>query len=203
MSPVNVNTMATRRLTGASAPGFTLIESVISMLIVGLMLVAALNTIGASRVTQSRGVEQTLGPMLAEELMAEILNQSYEETVDTPTFGRESGELSGSRASWDDVDDYTEWSASPPEAKDGTALPAMEGWTRMVEVKWVSSVDPNLESVPATGIKRVDVSVSYNGRVVSTLSSLRTNGWPDEPTGSQADPEEVGVVEELLADIFK
>lgn len=203
MTPGTPAISDTQGRSTAQARGFTLIEAVMSMLIVGLMLVAALNTVGASRITEVRGFEQTLGPMLAEELMAEILNESYEETVDSPAFGRETGEHSGSRSTWDDVDDYTGWSASPPETKDGTTLSGVDGWSRQVEVKWVSSLDPNLESVIPTGIKRVDVVVSYNGRVVSTLSSLRTDGWPSDDEAVGGDGLIEGVVEGLLKGLFK
>ena len=203
MTPGTPAISDTQSRSVAQARGFTLIEAVMSMLIVGLMLVAALNTIGASRITEVRGFEQTLGPMLAEELMAEILDQSYEDTDGSPTFGREGGEHSGSRSTWDDVDDYTGWSASPPENKDGTTLSGVDGWSRQVEVKWVSSLDPDLESVIPTGIKRVDVVVSYNGRVVSTLSSLRTDGWPADDEAGGGDGLIEGVVEGLLQSLFK
>ncbi len=197
--------MNTRHLPCVNSPdpssvrsaGVTLIEAVMSMLIVGLMLVAALNTVGASRVTQSRSTEQTLGPMLADELMSEILNQAYEEPDDTPAFGRESGEFSGSRSAWDDIDDYKGWSAGPPEAKDGTSLSGMQGWTREVQVGWASSVNPNLGSLTPTGIKRIEVVVKHNGRPVTKLSALRTNGWPSNLAGD----EDEGLLE-LIPDLL-
>lgn len=158
--------------------GFTLVEAVMSMLIVGLMLVAALNTVGASRVAQSANAEQAIGPLLAEDLMSEILGQAYQEPVDTPQFGRES-ESGGNRAQWDDVDDYDGWSAGPPEAKDGTALPDMNDWTREVGVAWAGIVDPMATSATPTGIKRITVTVKHRGRTVTTLYALRTDGWPE------------------------
>jgi type II secretory pathway pseudopilin PulG len=163
--------------------GFTLIEAVMSMLIVGLMLVASLNTVGASKLAQSRNAEQTLGPMLARELMAEILNQAYEEPVDTAAFGLE-GEAADVRADWDDVDDYHGWSAMPPQNRDGSAVTGADGWTRTVSVTWVNKLTFN-PSGGATGLKRIDVEVVRNGRIVTTLSSLRTCGWPDEGGAAQ------------------
>ncbi len=157
--------------------GFTLIEAVMSILIVGLMLVAALNTVGASKLAQSRNVEQTLGPMLAEELMTEILSQTYEEPVDAVAFGLE-GESATVRTDWDDVDDYKNWSATPPQNPDGSAVTGADGWTRAVVVNWVDATDLNI-SASATGLKRINITVTHNGRTVTTLSSLRTEGWPD------------------------
>jgi type II secretory pathway pseudopilin PulG len=163
--------------TGVGRCGFTLIEAVMSMLVVGLMMVAAMNTVGASRVAQSRNAEQSLGPMLAEDLMSEILSQNYEEPVDTVSFGRES-ESGGDRVDWDDVDDYEGWSSSPPENKDGNAIPDLDGWGRKVTVVFV---DPGLVNTSASDIghKRIVVTVTHMGRVVTELWGLRTSGWPD------------------------
>ncbi|MEZ6190757.1 MAG: type II secretion system protein [Phycisphaerales bacterium] len=170
--------------------GFTLIESVMSMLIVGLMLVAALNTIGASHLAQRKGTEQHVGPLLAQELMAEILSQDYQEPEDTVVFGRETGENSGSRATWDDVDDYDGWSASPPEAKDGTVMTARAGWTRSVTVAWADTLNLNNTALLPSGIKRIKVTVKNNGQTICELTALRTSAWPDDATLSGVNGEE-------------
>lgn len=172
-----MNATATYPRRHATA-GFTLVEAVMSMLIVGLMMVAALNTVGASKVAQAGNAEQAIGPMLAEDLMAEILGQAYQEPTDTPVFGRES-ESGGNRGEWDDVDDYHGWSSGPPQDKDGTALPDLTGWSREVSVAWAGSVDPMTTSPIATGIKRITVTVKHQGRTVTTLYALRTDGWPE------------------------
>ena len=154
--------------------GFTLVEATISIVLVGVLLVAALNTLGASALSRRSTQDQTIGYELAQDLLVEILNQAFEEPVDTVTFGRESGEGNGSRAEWDDVDDYDGWSAGPPEAKDGTLLVGFDGWTRSVEVDWVKPTQ--LSQVGAdTGIKRIVVSVAHNGVVAAELFAIRTN----------------------------
>lgn len=156
-----------------------------SMLIVGLMLVAALHTIGASKVSQSKNGEQALGPMLARDLMTEILNQSYQEPVDTVAFGLETGESASVRTDWDDVDDYDGWSAVPPQNKDGSAVPGAAGWTRTVSVAWTDPYDLNNTSATTTGVKRIDVKVLHHGRTIATLTSLRTTGWPAEGVAAE------------------
>lgn len=163
--------------------GFTLVEAVMSMLIVGLMLVAALNTVGASKVAQARNAEQTLGPMLAEDLMTEILSQAYQELVETPSFGRE-GESASVRTNWDDVDDYHGWSAGPPQLKDGTPIDGLSDWRREVTVAWADSLLPDQQALLPTGIKRITVTVKHQGRTVAVLSALRTNGWPANSAGA-------------------
>ncbi len=161
------------------ATAFTLIEAVMSILVVGLMLVAVLNTLGASKLSQMRNTEQSLGPMLAQDLMTEILNQHYMEPATTGTFGLE-GENATVRTDWDDVDDYDGWSSTPPQDRNGTDLPGMDGWGRKVTVTWADAADLNSTSGSANGIKRIDVTVTHNGQPITTLSSLRTSGWPDK-----------------------
>ncbi len=154
-----------------------------SILVVGLMLVAALNTVGASKTSQVMTSEQALGPMLAQELMTEILNQAYQEPRGTAYFGRETGESATNRTSWDDVDDYNGWSASPPMDQSGNSLPGLDDWSREVTVSWADSAAPDRQSIYSSGIKRVDVTVKHRGRTIATLSSLRTQAWPDDVTG--------------------
>ena len=164
----------TRRGLCSRHPAFSLAETAISILLVGGLVVAALNTVGASvagrEFTRNRG----RGDLLAHHLMSEILRQSYEEPVDTPTMGRESGESGGSRSSYDDVDDYDGWVSSPPEEKNGTALADLTGWERSVTVEFV---DPNMlttVSATETGVKRITVTVRHHGVDKASLTSIKT-----------------------------
>ncbi len=167
------------RIPNALPPsrGFTLIEAVISIVLVGVLLVAAINTLGATAVSKRNIEHQARGYTLAADLMAEILNQAYEEPVDTPGFGRESGESGGDRVDWDDVDDYDGWSATPPETKDGEPLDGYDQWTRSVEVAFVKPTSLN-ELGADTGVKRITVTASFNGVPAAELVAIRTQAWP-------------------------
>lgn len=157
---------------------FTLVEAVISIVLVGIMLVAAINTLGATAVSKRSIEQQMLGNALGQDLMAEILNEAYEEPDDAPNFGRESGEGGGSRVNWDDVDDYAGWSKSPPKAKDDTPLSGFDAWTRSVEVVWVKPTDLNQVVGTKTGVKRISVTVSRNDGPATELVAIRTQAWP-------------------------
>lgn len=167
-----------------------------SMLIVSVMLVAALNTVGASRATARDTAERGRAALLAQDLMDEILEQQYEDPEFAPgSFGRNATEAStGDRSLFDDVDDYHGWSESPPEARDGTALAGFDGWERSVTVAWADPSNLNLSSGSDTRIKRITVTVKFNGRVLAEKVGLRT-GYPVE-----ADPETglIGGVLKLL-----
>jgi type II secretory pathway pseudopilin PulG len=149
----------------------------ISTVIVAVMFVAALNTVGASRLTQHRAALVARGRLLAEALMAEILQQNYQEPEGTPAFGREMGESATSRAAYDDVDDYDQWSAGPPVAKDGSALANSTGWRRTVTVCWIDPADPREVKTVETGAKRITVTVYYRDVPQAAVVAIRTVDW--------------------------
>jgi len=154
---------------------FTIVEAMISTVIVGIMFVAALNTVGASQLTQHKASLVCRSQQLAESLMSEILRQSYKDPDGTPVFGRESNESATPRMSWDDVDDYDGLSESPPATKDGTALTNATGWNRTVKVEWVDAGNPAQVQTVETGVKRVIVTVAYNSVPQATLTTLKTD----------------------------
>jgi len=154
--------------------GFTIIESVMSILIVGAMLVMVINTLGSS--VRGRKIRQTQSraPALASQLMAEILQAGYSDLTETPVFGREASETGSNRSSFDDVDDYHNWSGTP-QNKDGTTLTGMDGWTRSVTVQYVQPAD--LSSVSATdqGIKLITVTVTDPYGQQNSVAAIRSN----------------------------
>ncbi len=149
-------------------------EAAVSCALVGILLVAAMRTVGMSVVAQCRSAEQATGRLLADGLMAEVLAKAYEDPDTTPRFGLESGESSVSRAAFDDVDDYHGWSESPPEFPDGATMPDLTGWQRTVAVDWVDPSDPSRIVGWDTGAKRITVAVGHNGVAVCTRTAIRT-----------------------------
>ena len=159
--------------------GFTLIEAVAGILIVSIMFAAVMQTVGASRMAQYKTSGRRLGCLLGQELMAEILQQYYEEPDDTPDFGRESGESGGDRTDWDDVDDYDGWSATPPESKYGAEMADLVGWSREVEVAWVDPASPTSQLGSESETKLITVTVKHNGTVMAELVAIRTSAMPE------------------------
>jgi len=154
--------------------GLSIIEVVVSTLLVGVVLVGALRCVGAVITGQVYNGDSVRATLLAHDLMAEILSNAYLDPGASPIFGAEPGEP-GQRELFDDVDDYHGWSASPPEGRTGVAYPALTDWQRDVTVEWVQRNDPALVSAIDQGVKRVTVTVSRNGEVLSRLVALRSN----------------------------
>lgn len=157
---------------------FSLAETLISVMLVGGLMVTALNTAGASLTTRKNMSDHGVAQLLAQDLMTEIVQQNYLEPTDPAIFGREAAEPATSRDLYDDVDDYDAWTASPPQNKDGTVIAGMTGWQRTVEVVWVTTNNLRLKNVSGedTGVKRITVSVFNNNDVqVASLCGVRTN----------------------------
>jgi hypothetical protein len=131
--------------------------------------------VGASRVVQQETSLADRGRLLAESLMAEIARRQYEDPDGTVAFGIEAGEGTGNRADFDDIDDYSGWSASPPTAQDGTVLTDTSGWSRNVAVAWVDPENPAMVKTSETGAKRITVTAGYNNVTQATLVAIRTD----------------------------
>ena len=165
-----------RRLRRA---GFSLTEIVVSTLIVGLLLVAAMRSLGAairgSRTTANQGQAVTL----AGGLMAEILAAAYVDPGDKAKFGVEADEDSDSRVDFDDVDDYHGWDASSPQTKDGQVLPGRDYWRRQVTVRYAGPDNPRLASndYEDSGVKLVVVTVIYKDEELASLAAIQTTAW--------------------------
>lgn len=160
--------------------GLTLAEAVVCLSIVSITIVAALSTVSAAKVTRIRFADRQLAQELARGLLAEIMNQTYEEAATTPAFGPEPGEADGSRRNFDDVDDYDGWTATPPENSDGTAKSGLSDWTELVTVERIGIADLSTDQATETGIKRITVEIELRGVTLARLVALRTDAWVDD-----------------------
>lgn len=171
-------TPATHKRQDYQRRAFTLVESVISLVIVSVMLVAALNTVGASRLSQYKTSTRAQGRLLAESLLAEILTQPYADPNGAALFGVEVGEDDVTRDAFDDVDDYHTWTSSPPSEKTGAEMASWGRWQRSVTVEWVDPANPAVVQGTESLAKRVTVKVSFANMPVATLVAIKTDWEP-------------------------
>jgi prepilin-type N-terminal cleavage/methylation domain-containing protein len=162
--------------------GLSLVEVLIAMAVVGL-LGAAIGGAGEVILATDRAADDAaLVGELGLALLQEITSQPFRDPqTGGTTLGPEFGEWIplGSRANFDDVDDYTVWSGNQPlQSKDGTRI-ALAGYTRSVSIAYVTADDFNQTSVTPTDFKRITVSVFRNGVVAGTFTTLRVQGGRD------------------------
>lgn len=140
--------------------GFSLVETVISAAIVGVVLVAALNTLAGVGAARVRSLDRVRAALLADELVAEISRQAYQEPgATTLLLGPELGEVVGnSRSAFDDVDDYNGLEDSPPCDRSGAPLDDYTGWKLSVLVEWVNPLSLDGSYLVDTGYKLITVT---------------------------------------------
>jgi len=170
----------------AVAGAFSLVEVMVSILVVLLMLVGTLEAVSASLRTQAVLGERARGLFLAQDLMTEILQQKYKDAFQLPIlFGPELGDVDllhpAVRTGLNDVDDYSNWTDSPPHARDGTAVVGFDaGWARTSNVVWINPDTGNV-TILESGVKRITVKVTHNNKTVATLTAVATDSWQYAP----------------------
>src|SRR3954465_2802324 len=156
---------STSKQLNRKSSGLTLIEVIASTIIVSMMAVAALNALAAATKSSNSIGNRAVAAGLADELMSEIMMQSYSDPDGSPVFGHESGESTSVRSAFDDVDDYNGWNANPPQYRDGTVIPDRTNWRQRVTVSYVSPTSPATVSGTDQGVKRIRVQIEYQNQV--------------------------------------
>lgn len=169
--------------------GVGMMEVLVATLIVGIVMVAALRSLGAAVRASVSIAQHHKAVGLAEELMSEILQASYHDPEGEDTIGLDSGESATPRTSFDDIDDFDGWTASPPVTAAGVPKEDHVNWSRSVQVAYVAPTTPDgaaLSTSARSGAKRVIVTVAYKGTVLYRLQSLQTERWMDAYSGIDA-----------------
>ena len=151
--------------------GFSLIEAVATILVLGIALMAVVQTMSFAFRKQSDGLWQSRTVALAEAYLEEMSAKRYDEATSpggipacapaaTPcsTVGPDAGET---RVTYDDVDDYHGLDESPPLDATGTARSGYDGFRVQITVAYLDAAQ-----VTALGLddpsdaKRVEIRVT-------------------------------------------
>lgn len=151
--------------------GFSLVEVVISTMLVGLVLVTALKCTGSLIMARSNNADRVIANHLAQQLISEICGQPYQDESDSSGFGPE--EPTSNRSQFDDVDDYHLWSASPPQDRSGNPLIGRNQWQRSVVIEQVDPKRPDDTTNRDRGLNRIIVTVSKSGQTLAVQFAFR------------------------------
>lgn len=151
--------------------GLTIIEAVMSVMVTSIVLVAALETLGLVGRSRSMTERHSVGVMLAEDLLAEVLSRPFDDHGKTSPI---EGKI-GSRASFVSIADYDGWRASPPQDITGDELTEYASYERRVTVTFVGD-DLQPEGTD-TGVRLVTVEVLRNGMPAARVSAIRTRAF--------------------------
>jgi hypothetical protein len=184
---------------------FSLVESMLAMVLASGVLLSALSVTGASARAESYLAQRAIGAGLVSEVMAEVLATRFEQPGQVGSFGRNASEgLAVSRSGLNDVDDFHGWEESPPMDHDGAARADLTGWRVDVRVERVSLAQPGGQAVAYDSrVKRVTVTATHNGKLLATQSAIRTGAWDDARTGAYTAAAPVGITADgLLIDVL-
>ena len=162
--------MFTRRVSG-----FTLIEMIIAIVIIGVGLAGVLTAF-------STAVKSSADPLIhkqmlavAEEMMEEILLKPFAVTGVAPVNAATSCGLPASvRTSFDDVSDYHNYQTAGICGIDGTAVTGLGTYGVRVTVVPNAVVATDLVGLPIGTVKTITVVVTQGGETIS-LVGWRTN----------------------------
>jgi len=156
-----------------SRRAITLVETVVSTLLIGFVLVSTLQIVGPMINSSTIHTDRLVAANLANELTEEIATKFWTSPIlnDPESMGPGAGET---RPTYDDIDDYDGWSSSPPKLSNGATNFALTGWTRSVEVNHVLLNSPSTSSANSTGLKKVVVRVYKDGILHADIRSLHS-----------------------------
>lgn len=128
--------------------GFTLLELLISLFVLGLAVFGCALLFRTTADAINKGKDELIAMNLAQDLREEIRSVSFHDQAPNAVFGIEEDERNQPRIAFDDVDDYEGLIEYPPKDPYGTILSGFEKYRRTVRVQSVAfSSDHNL--IPA------------------------------------------------------
>lgn len=149
-------------MSGRSERGATLVELVVSIVVIAIAASAVLGVL-------SRSVGRSADAMVMSQAVA--IAEAYLEEITLKPFADPDGtDGEVARTDFDDVDDYHGLVDSGARNQFGAALAALSQYT--VSVTVTSSTA--LTSVPGADAERVDVRVTYAPNVTVALSGYKT-----------------------------
>ncbi len=176
---MNHDRLTIARSLGRHRPGFTMVEVVIAAAIVGALLAATMTAVSAAVKTRVALAEQQYGTTLAASLLDEVCAQSYNPPIyapgNAPIIVYDGTGFPVNRLPFDEITDYSDYTESPPRARDGTVMTEFTGWTRTILVERVLASDLSTVSGSDTGFRKITVTVRHGARVVRKVSQIRTS----------------------------
>jgi hypothetical protein len=159
--------------------GFTLIDTALATIIVGLGVVSLCDLMAKGTVSNINAAQLTTGANLARNIREMSLELAFQDPNTPSQWGLDSGETAGNPSSWNDINDLDALTISPPIDSQRNTISTLSGWSQSIVVH---SVDQNHLSsdVPdgSSPAVRVTVTIAHDGAPVTTLTWFAFNGTP-------------------------
>lgn len=152
--------------------GFTLIETAITVVVVGVGVVSMMALIGAGTRSNSAAAQLTTAIQLANTIRDLSLGLAFVDPLTPAHFGPDTGET---LATYNDVNDLDGAVFNPPVDARRQRMGGLEGWSQHITVQ---SVNPDRLTQAlangSSGMNRLTVDVRFNGESVYRQSWLVT-----------------------------
>jgi len=184
-----------------SVRGIAYTEVLLSSIILAVLVVSAVKLFANLGRSQQNTVGQKTVSNLASQMIEEIKVLPYVDPVDINEDGPGVDELGSDRSAFDDIDDYDEWSAQPPQDKQGNPLDQYPDLIRSVQVFNVSAADFNQQISDDEGYKKVIVKISRDevDNVIFQQNYIFADAFAEAsssaPSGSPSPPETTEIPE--------
>jgi len=174
--------------------GFAMVEVVMATAIIAGLTVGALTLVASTAAQKANAANIARGQMLCRTLAEEIATRPVANwsggtglsiNVDVGVLkitgsGNKPVTLSsgtGNRSTFAVIDNYRNYTETPPKDEDGNLLSGYSGWTRTVKVSPVTLASPATVSANETGLRLVTVTASYGGKNIASTTFLRSSEW--------------------------
>ncbi len=144
------------------SPGFTLIEVLITIVVIGIAATAIMSVFISTVKTSVDPIIQQQAISIAEAYLEEIQGKSF-----TDPTGVETGE---SRATFDDIVDYHNLIDTGAKDQNASPIVGLENYTISVTV-----TSQALNGIASADAKRIDVTVTHPATGSILLSGFRVN----------------------------
>jgi len=150
--------------------GTTLIEVVVSSLLIAIVLVSSLRSTAVIHSSTAQADHRILLEVAANSLLEELRGLSYSDPNGDRSLGLDADETHADRDTWDDCDDAHQFTTSSLRKRDGT--PWGDGdISATILVQWLDP-DSLTASPKETGLKRVQIQVAADDQQVVIINSL-------------------------------
>lgn len=147
--------------------GWSQIEVLASTMLVGVLMVGALESYRFQTGSQAQINKAQAAQRQCEILLGRILALRFEESPTTTNLGRDDGESSTDRTTWDDVDDYNNLTESIPAWS--SAGDSADRWILTVRVRYVAELNGTQVSSTRTNLKEIQVTATEKGQELAKL----------------------------------
>lgn len=153
--------------------GFSLIEVLIAIVLVGIAIVSLVAANSAFTMANGAGTDLSTAEFLFEQIreLTAPLPVNDPDSTSWANFGVETGEA---LADYDDLDDFDGANFSPPISAQRDTLSIFDAYSQRITVENVNASDfEQVESDRSTNFVRVTVRIFLNSREISSASWLR------------------------------